>query len=180
MDPLLCDATTFFNAVQQHFSPSNRFQKLTVVREFANTLTGFIIDSPKLNSVVVDFFFRYFARISHLKVDNDKLEGLFVQSIAMAPSGLSQPAFDQLLTAQIIGAGGNTVRKASPFINRFSEFGSQVTRESLPFLPKLSFPRPQSPVKHHQPHQTSATLVACYGSVCNNFEKEGKLHVAID
>ncbi|MBW0466466.1 hypothetical protein O181_006181 [Austropuccinia psidii MF-1] len=85
IEPLSRNATTFFNAVQQRFSPSNCFQKLMVVQEFANTFAGFILDSPKSSTKVVDFFHQHFAQLACLKINNDELEGLFVQSVAMAP-----------------------------------------------------------------------------------------------
>ncbi|MBW0494183.1 hypothetical protein O181_033898 [Austropuccinia psidii MF-1] len=106
VDALSSNTSTFFNTVQKCFSPGNHFQKLSIVHEFTNTIAGFALNSPKSKIGVMDFFHQHFAQISWLEIGNYKLEGLFIQSVPVVPPGLSQPAFNQLLTAQIFGSGG--------------------------------------------------------------------------
>ncbi|MBW0463300.1 hypothetical protein O181_003015 [Austropuccinia psidii MF-1] len=152
IDPLSSDTDIIFNAFQQRFSPKNHFQKLTTA--------SFVIDSLKSSAESVDFFHWHFAQVTQLKISK-KLEGLFNQSIAMVPPGLSHPAFSQLLTACIFGARGvilteatigqivlstgvryeNTAWHESPFINRFLEVDTQGQQESLPFLPSSPLPK---------------------------------------
>ncbi|MBW0467434.1 hypothetical protein O181_007149 [Austropuccinia psidii MF-1] len=87
----------------------------------------------------------------------------------MVPHGLYQPAFNQLLTAQIFGAGGviptasnvsqivlstgvhseNTTWHASPFINRFLEVVTRGQRKSSPFLPSSLLPKAPSNHSRH-------------------------------
>ncbi|MBW0521260.1 hypothetical protein O181_060975 [Austropuccinia psidii MF-1] len=81
----------------------------------------------------MDFFHQHFAQISWLKIGNDKLEGLFIQSVPVVSPGLSQPAFNQLLTTQIFGAGGGSCR----FHNETQKFAF-----SSPFSNTQSHPSP--------------------------------------
>ncbi|MBW0527296.1 hypothetical protein O181_067011 [Austropuccinia psidii MF-1] len=79
----------------------------------------------------------------------------------MEPAGISQPEFDQLLTAQIFGVGGlrptaptaievvlstptcseNSIQHVSTLIDHFAEVSSQVVHDSSLFLPSSLTPK---------------------------------------
>ncbi|MBW0466506.1 hypothetical protein O181_006221 [Austropuccinia psidii MF-1] len=146
-----------FRAIQARFSPGNRFQKLSLIRDWSDILVASALDENSLISECITSWQKIFSLKKRLNIQDDELEGLFLQLTCSPPDSLNAASFDQLVLSTIIASsdpaplaafvaqvitnsavkierGG---RYTSPIINRFSEVQHTPSTTSRP---SSSFP----------------------------------------
>ncbi|MBW0536547.1 hypothetical protein O181_076262, partial [Austropuccinia psidii MF-1] len=146
-----------FCAIQARFSPGNRFQKLSLIRDWSDILVASALDENSLISERITSWRKIFSLKKRLNIQDDELEGLFLQLTCSPPDSLNTASFDQLVSSTIIASSDPAPLAAfvaqvitnlaikierggcytSPIINRFSEVQhtpSATSRSSSSFL----------------------------------------------
>ncbi|MBW0466507.1 hypothetical protein O181_006222 [Austropuccinia psidii MF-1] len=146
-----------FRAIQARFSPGNCFQKLSLICDWSDILVASALDENSLISERITSWRKIFSLKKRLNIQDDELEGLFLQLTCSPPDSLNAASFDQLVLSTIIASsdpapsaafvaqvitnsavkierGG---RYTSPIINCFSEVQHTPSPTSRP---SSSFP----------------------------------------
>ncbi|MBW0552322.1 hypothetical protein O181_092037 [Austropuccinia psidii MF-1] len=146
-----------FRAIQARFSPGNCFQKLSLIRDWSYILVASALDENSLISDHITSWRKNFSLKKRINIQDDKLEGLFLQLMCSPPDSLNAASFDQLVSSTIIASSDpaplavfvaqvitNSAVKmersgcyTSPIINCFSEIQHTPSATSLP---SSSFP----------------------------------------
>ncbi|MBW0493410.1 hypothetical protein O181_033125 [Austropuccinia psidii MF-1] len=93
-----------FCAIQAHFSPGNRFQKLSLIQDWSNILVASALDENSLISDHITSWRKNFSLKKRLKIQDDELEGLFLRITCSPPDSLNAASFDQLVSSTIIAS----------------------------------------------------------------------------
>ncbi|MBW0533834.1 hypothetical protein O181_073549 [Austropuccinia psidii MF-1] len=141
-----------FCAIQACFSPGNRFQKLSLICDWSDILVALALDENSLISERITSWRKIFSLKKQLNIQDDKLEGLFLQLTCSSPDLLNAASFDQLVLSTIIASSDPAPSAAfvtqvitnsavkierggcytSPIINRFSEVQHTPSATSRP------------------------------------------------
>ncbi|MBW0469801.1 hypothetical protein O181_009516 [Austropuccinia psidii MF-1] len=150
---------SLFHAIQARFSPGNHFQKLALIRDLSELLVSSALAGNARIQDQITNWRNIFSMKCCLNIQDDELEGLFLQLNCVPPPPLKAVAFDQLVSSTIISSL-NTLPSAA--------FVSQIITNSavkMELSPCNSSPFINCLLEPHQPSPSAQKFQSCSQAV---------------